>query len=280
MKPLFYLLLPLLSFTAAAQNLNLGDSLRPVYKNINNPYFVKSPKVTTWAEGSDLLMIGDRSSDQLFLALSDTTLIGVLNRTEPTSFLFDTDGTSVLSQKTDIFLLPMWVVKNRTKISVSDTTILSVLNETYQVVLQADDLHPHEETIRKLKQFETDTTLANRHIALLFDNYQTIITETAIKGQSPPGDICVQLMNTLAYECYELFGRIPVIVYIYGGEALHSAGLIDEATAHFKKALKFYPDSIPLQVYNYRFEKNKNKQRALLARLKKEHPTHWMVKDL
>ena len=122
--------------------------------------------------------------------------------------------------------------------------------------------------------------MANRHIALLFDNYQTIINETSAKGQKAPADICIPLMKSLSTECLSLYNRIPVIVCIYMGEALQSGGMKDEAREQFKMSLEFYPNSIPLLVYNYRLEEDPSKQKEMLKELKAKYPEHWMVKDL
>jgi phytoene/squalene synthetase len=61
-------------------------------------------------------------------------------------------------------------------------------------------------------------------------------------------------MKSLARECLELYKKIPVLVCVYMGEALQSANMIKDAREHFKMGLKFYPNSIPLQVYNYQLE--------------------------
>jgi|SRR5665647_230912 len=145
----------------------------------------------------------------------------------------------------------------------------------YEKTLQANDLELDEKTMKEYQQYQTDTTLANRHIALLFDNYQTIITETAAKGEKAPADICVPLMKSLSGECLSLYNSIPAIVCIYMGEALQSAGMIDKAREHFKMSLQFYPKSIPLLVYNYRLEQDPTRKKEQLAELKKKYPKHW-----
>jgi hypothetical protein len=116
--------------------------------------------------------------------------------------------------------------------------------------------------------------------ALLFDTYQNLITETAAKGKPAPSNICIPLMKSLAGECLELYKKIPVLVCVYMGEALQSANMIEDAREHFKMALKFYPISIPLQVYNYRLETDLVEKKKQLSNLKTKYSKHWMVKDL
>ena len=231
-----------------------------------------------------MLLIGDKPNpndcDFVFIALHDTTLIGIFTTKKPNFFMFDTEGNSILSNTSELFYLPLWVVKNKTKIVSADKTILTVLNKMYEQLMQANDGQLDEKTIKKYQQFKTNATLANRHIALLFDTYQTIITETAAKGEKPPSDICVPLMKSLAGECVSLYNNIPAIVCIYMGEALQSAGMTDEARKHFKMSLQFYPNSIPLLVYNYRLEQDPTKKKEELTELKRKYSKHWMIKDL
>ena len=129
-------------------------------------------------------------------------------------------------------------------------------------------MHLRKVIIRKYHPFRSDRTLVNRHIALLFDTYQTITTETAAKGQKLPTNICVPFMKSLAGECIMLYNQIPAVVCVYMGEALQSAGMLDEARNHFKMALPFYPNSILLQLHTYRLEQDTDKQKQLLAPLK------------
>lgn len=266
------------------QILKQGDNLKTEFKKIAKPYYFAAPRFTGWTEGTNMILIGDKPNPNecnfVFIALHDTTLIGIFTTEAPNVFMFDTEGNSILSNTSELFYLPVWTVKNKTKIVASDKTILTVLDKMYEQTMQANDGQLDEKTVRKYQKFQTDTTLANRHIALLFDTYQTIITETASKGEKAPADICVPLMKSLAGECVSLYNSIPAIVCIYMGEALQSAGMTDEAIKHFKMSLKFYPNSIPLLVYNYRLEQDTTKKEEQLADLKKKYFKHWMVKDL
>ena len=194
--------------------------------------------------------------------------------------MFDTEGNSILGKSSEYFLLPLWTVKNNTKVASSDRAILSLLDKMYEKTFQANDFELDAATIKEYKQYQSNRALANRHIALLFDNYQTIITQTAAKGEHVPSDICIPLMKSLSGECLSLYKSIPAIVCVYMGEALQSSSMKDKARDHFKMSLQFYPNSIPLLVYNYRLEQDKTKQKQQLAELKKYHGKHWMVKDL
>lgn len=283
MRYIFYFLI-LATLSAGAQNLKQGGSLKAEFEKINNPYFFKAPEFSGWVESRNLILIVDKPNtndcDFVFLAEQDTTLVGVFTTKEPKRFLLDMEGNSTLSVTSNYFLLPMWTVKRNTKVISSDTTILLLLDKICEKTLQANQLELDEKTIKEYGEYKSNTTLANRHIALLFDNYQTIINETSARGEKAPAEICIPLMKSLSAECLSLYNRIPVIVCIYMGEALQSAGMIDEAREHFKLSLQFYPNSIPLLVNDYRLEKDPIKQKEKLAELKAKYPEHWMVKDL
>ena len=272
------------TYTCFGQMVKQGDNLKTEFNKIAKPYYFDAPRFTDWTEGANIFLIGNKPNpndcDFVYIALHDTTLIGVFKTKAPNIFMFDTEGNSILSNTSELFYLPLWTVKNKTKIIATDKTILDVLDQMYEQIMQANDGKLDEKTIKKYHQFQTDTTLSNRHIALLFDNYQTIITETAAKGENAPADICVPLMKSLASECVSLYNYIPVIVCIYMGEALESAGMAEEARKHFKMSLQFYPNSIPLMVYNYKLEQDPKKKNEQLTELKKKYSQHWMVKDL
>ena len=284
MKCLITTLAIFATFICNGQILKQGDNLNAEFKKIAKPYYFAAPGFTDWTEGANMFLIGDKPNpndcDFVFIALHDTTLIGIFTTKAPNVFMFDTEGNSILSDTSEFFYLPLWTVKNKTKIVATDRTILSVLDKMYEQIMQANDGQLDQKTAKKYQQFRTDTALANRHIALLFDTYQTIITVTSAKGEKAPADICVPLMKSLAGECVSLYNNIPAIICIYMGEALQSAGMTDEAQKHFKMSLQFYPNSIPLLVYNYRLEQDPTKKKEELAYLKKKYSEHWMVKNL
>ncbi|WP_222166656.1 tetratricopeptide repeat protein [Edaphocola aurantiacus] len=265
------------------QSIKIGDNLQQEFDKIDTPYFFDAPSFTDWAEGSGMMMIASKPNpnecEYVFLALKDTTLIGAYIDRQ-LKILLDTEGNSVLSVASDFMIIPEWAVKRHAKIDATDKTIYTIFDNMYAQALQADSGDVSEETLLAYAKFASDTTLANRHIALLYENYRTIMSGTALKDVQPPPEICIPIINKLADECRALYGSVPAIVNIYQGEALESAGEIDKARAHFKQSLKTYPGSIPILVYNYELEQDAQKKKAVLKQLKKKYPAHWMVKGL
>ena len=283
MKYVFLTGLILLASRLQSQTLKEGDNIKDEFKKITNPFYFRGPLLTEWAEGLNMILIGAKSNpkqcDYLFIATSDTTLVGVFKQTEG-GFMFDEEGNSILGKQSQYFLLPLWIIKNKTRVSSSDIKIITLLDKLYEKTLQSDDFTLDEETAREYNQYRTDTSLANRHIAFLFDTYQSIITDYLEKHEKPPVEFRLHLINTLAAECVSLYKKTPVVVCIYIGETLLDAGMEDKAREHFKMSLQFYPNSIPLLVYDYRLEQDSNKKKQKLNELKKKYPKHWMVKDL
>jgi hypothetical protein len=158
MKYLISVLTILTSFICNAQTIKQGDNLRTEFKKITKPYYYTGANFTDWIEGANMLLIGDKPNpndcDFVFIALHDTTLIGVFTTKAPNVFMFDTEGNSILNNTSEVFTLPEWTVKTKTKISSTDKTVYNVLDKLYDETMQADDGQPDEKTIRNYQQFK------------------------------------------------------------------------------------------------------------------------------
>lgn len=284
MKLRLLLIFLTVSVCSNAQTFQEGTNLQAEYSKVSKPYFFEAPCYTSWIEGANLLLIGDRPDqndcDFVFLALHDTTLIGVYKTQEPHYFIFDTEGNSILGKPTAYFQLPLWTVMKNIHIDSSDMKVLKVLDKFYEMTLQDNYLDLNAATLKEFNKYQTNTSLANRHIVLLFYNYLSFIGQAAEGEEQPPPDICLQLIKSLSDACFSLYKKIPVIVRVYRVEALINAGMIDEAREYIKNSLCFYPGSIPLLVYNYKLEADKDMKKRQLVLLKKKYGSHWMVKDL
>ena len=284
MKFIFISLILLASIICKAQEIKIGDNLHTEFNKIKTRFYFDAPQFSNWTEASNMIMIGSKPRPMdcniIFLALKDSTLIGVFGTKEPNTFLFDINGNSILELKSEFFILPAWVIKNKKNINSNDKKIFSLFDKFYLKTMQADDLELDKKTIEEYQNYQTDIKLSNRHLALLFDSYQTIITETSAKGRKAPANVCIPLIESLKKECLNLYDSIPTIVCIYLGEAYQNAGKIMEAREIFNKSLLSYPNAIPLLVYNCQFELNPIKKKEKLDTLKKKYPKHWMVKDL
>lgn len=231
-----------------------------------------------------MYLVGDKpdptQSEFLFLALRDSTIIGGFKPGDTPVYLLDNEGNGKIAFKSEYFILPAWVVKRYAKKDTGNKEMLHLLNSMYETTLQADNGKPDAATLAAYKRFRTDNTLPNRHIACLLDNYQNVISQCNEDKKRAPADVCIPLVKQLAKECVDLWGVMPPIVCVFMGEALLSANMTEAARKHFAMSLKEYPESVPIQVYSYRLERNERQKKALLKQLKKEHPKHLMVLSL
>lgn len=166
-------------------------------------------------------------------------------------------------------------LKQEAKIDGNDKAVYNLLDEFYNKNLQADNDEMTSDTVEKIQRLATDPNTKNLHILMLFLMYQQHISQTAMVGKEPNSEFQIETMKLLEDETKNVYGKIPVIVYIYKYEALDSGKQEDLARATVAQGLKEYPDSIPLKVYSYL----KSKDEKIKNDLVKNHPNHWMVKQ-
>ncbi|WP_415325067.1 hypothetical protein [Chryseobacterium sp. MMS23-Vi53] len=166
-------------------------------------------------------------------------------------------------------------LKTEAKIDGNDKEVYNLLDEFYNKSLQADNDEMTSETIEKIQRLASDPNTKNLHILMLFLMYQQHITQTAMVGKPSNPELQIEIMRLLEDETKNVYGKIPVIVYIYKYEALDSGKQEDLARATVAQGLKEYPDSIPLKVYSYLNTKDEKIKNDLI----KNHPNHWMVKQ-
>ncbi len=282
-----YILLLIMIFaitSSFSQEISLGDNLYAELNKIAEPNYFETIISTGWIEDEGSFYIGDKpifgNCNVVFMALKDSTLFGVYVKTPEADFMFDSQGDSILDVSPGYFMYPMWVIKENTKISPDDMKIIEVLNYIYEKTLQLDDFDERVNPYENFVKYRTDTTLANRHIAYLFENSLIVSTEISQNDSPELRKISLDLNRSMASECLSLFGAIPVIVYIYLGEDLIGYDMIDEAIENFEVALQLYPDCIPCKVYSCVLEKDPVKKSEKSKELRKKHPNHWLVKEL
>lgn len=166
-------------------------------------------------------------------------------------------------------------IKKESKIDGNDKTIYNLLDEFYDKNLQAENDEMTSETVEKIQRVASDPNTKNLHVLILFLMYQQHISQTAMVGKKPNPEFQIETMRLLENETKEIYGKVPVIIYIYKYEALDSGNKKDEAKAAALQGLKEYPDSVPLKVYSFLNTKDDKIKNDLI----KNHPNHWMVKQ-
>lgn len=173
------------------------------------------------------------------------------------------------NQVKDIFLK----IKQESNIDRNDKAVYDILDEFYTKSLQAENDEMTPETVQRIEKLASNPDTKNLHILLLFLMYQQHLSRTSLAGKTPDTEFQNEAMKLLENETKDIYGKVPVIIYIYKAEALDGAGKKEDAKAVVDQGLKEYPDSVPLKVYSYL----NTKDEVLRNDLIKNHPNHWMV---
>jgi hypothetical protein len=173
------------------------------------------------------------------------------------------------NQVKDIFLK----IKQESNIDRNDKAVYDILDEFYIKSLQAENDEMTPDTVQRIEKLASNPDTKNLHILLLFLMYQQHLSRTSMAGKTPDTEFQNEAMKLLENETKDIYGKVPVIIYIYKAEALDGAGKKEDAKAAVDQGLKEYPDSVPLKVYSYL----NTKDEVLRNDLVKNHPNHWMV---
>jgi hypothetical protein len=166
-------------------------------------------------------------------------------------------------------------LKAQSKIDKNDSSVFSLLENFYDEVLQSDAGELSEKTRQKLIDLDQNDDTRNKYLLTLFIIYQNHISQTAAQEKSTDMQFQLACINSLEHEMMTLYNKVPVIVYLYKVEALHTAGHFDESKKLADKSLKKFPHSIPLKVYKFLFSRDETVKRDLVD----NHSGHWMVQQ-
>mgnify|MGYP000976641242 CR=1 FL=1 len=74
--------------------------------------------------------------------------------------------------------------------------------------------------------------------------------------------------------------QIHPLIVLHIIETAINKGNKDEARQFTEKAVKDFPDFIPLHVYSWQLEQDQNLKEQKYSALKKNYPEHWIVKQI
>ncbi len=171
--------------------------------------------------------------------------------------------------------IALQLVKSKTKVDGKNKRVLLLLENMHNELLEADNGQLSEASLAEYKAFLDGDSLPNSHIFYLFNLYQEEIQDPEVTG-----DFQIGCMKLLSREFVETYNTIPAIVLVYMGEALMAANMGEKAKAHFEMASEFYPDSVPIKVYNYVLADEGGAKEKKKKALYKKYPNHWMVKEM
>jgi hypothetical protein len=277
----------LTSLWCRSQTPKIGDNLYAQLQKWKTVKEIDNPPMSPWKEANQLLLLWTNesflSNNYYFISTIDKQLLATMYTQKDSSYyLLDMNNDSILDTKAEYFYMPYQLIKRKSNISSQDTTVLKMFNHFFSATLQSDDnLNLDSAVVNQLKNYFSDTTLANRHLVYLFTTYQTLITDATENHTRIPTELCIPIIKSLADECDAIFKIIPPLVRIYTVESLlNDKSLTDQARQEAKLSLSVYPDCIPLQVYDNNLEPDDKMKKQKLIALKKNHPNHWMVQPL
>lgn len=179
------------------------------------------------------------------------------------------------SQTNDNYRNMIKELKANSTIDKNDLSVLNLMDDFYQEVLQSDKGELSQKTSIRMKKMLSDKTIKNNHLLKIFMIYQNYINYATNAGKQPNSKFQVDIIKDLENEINSIFGYTPIIIQIYKAEALNSDGQKKEASLTISDALLKFPNSIPLKVYSYLDNKNEFVKKDLIE----NHSNHWMVKQ-
>jgi hypothetical protein len=277
------LILALILFPViATAQLQKGDNIYYSFLKIKKTREALMPPVGNWTDESKIMAVADSEAMNpsiVYFRTAGNKLFAAHNYAAGTVAI-DLDGDSVIDIETSMLWLPAWALK-KSPTNAKDTTARYILNSIYQSTMQADQNDYADSAIANLmNKYRMKESLPDRNIIYLFDSYRRITLDASKQNQKPPAELCLFIADELSKACLNAFGKVPVIAVVYKGEALLNSSLYSSAREHFKTWLTYYPNSIPLQVYDCKMEPDKAEKAKKKSTLLKAHPNHWMMKEL
>lgn len=265
------------SFVFGADLLEEGDNLTEYLQKNPVKYQMELKPISSWPEGKTMAYAYDTKGDgtsPIIIVVDGTYPIGVMQGSSPNAYyLFDFDGDGNLDLKTEISVLPYWVVAKTSTKKTKKDNISKVLDVAYQGY-QSDEgpMLSTLMTIQTIEGFKSDTNLENRDLIYLlyfYTNYNQKLPTQSLSA-----------INLLGDELKSRFKKTHPLILLYKLETYINMDQDDNAREIVKELRNLDPTFIPGMVYEYQLETDKEKAKELLADLKKNYGNHWIVKKL
>ncbi len=263
------------------EQLSLGQNLRD-YLRIHPPiYMTAGQKIIDMAEGQiDFYKyrLTTTDSDIKILMVNKTYPVGVLERVDgKDKILLDMSGDGVLDTDFSILWVPFWVVGNSTpeKLKTKHNNVYKYFENLYQA-FQSDENPVTSGVLKRhldeLVSLMADNNLENRDLVYgLFCYYRL--------GPRLPRQ-CLAVLHYLTVNYYERFDALHPLLQLHTIETLINGGDLEGARKDVEDLVRMYPTFVPGLVYQWQLEKDPIVKERYYSRLKKEHPKHWIVRQI
>ncbi len=218
----------------------------------------------------------------VFLLSAGGAVFGVMqDKNGEREFLYDLDNNGTLDAKSSVPLLTVDILTNSkyTRKS-SKNNVDACLNEFYKIFNGTENPYKSGKLrtqIRKMLTLAVNKNTKNRDIIYGIFMYYLLLQ------QHPYVDITnLVVIDKLYRERFSLKdtedGHPLTTLHII--ENLINRGDKKNAIYETERAVKNNPNFVPFQVYSWQLETNQAEKQKKYKKLKKEHPNHWIVKQI
>jgi len=262
-----------------SQRLEKGDSLLEYLKDHSNLHIHGTFRVSPWKEGAVGIYTDspDSAKDRvkIVLSLGRYPLAVIRDDVEEPYFLIDTNGDGVLNARRKELFIPFWVVFENTSNKTDDEQIVLTMELIYRTYQSDQGPRNHEDMKRAfgvINSYALDEEKENR------DLFYMLMFHLLNSRKEP--ETCLLSMTVLRNQCQERLGKVHLLTFLFLAENLIELERPYEALQYVERLLEQDPDFVPALVYRYQLEQDSAKAAEMLARLKREHGDHWVVKQL
>jgi hypothetical protein len=265
----------------AQENLSLGQDRNIYLQQYPPKYKTVGPTIINFPEGTiDFYKYKTETADEdiKILVILDKYPVGVLqsNRGE-SQFYYDLSGDGILDSEVATMEVPFWVVASNTDdtLKTENNNIKPYLDTFYQLFQNDENPYTSGKYIKnsnKLLDESTSLSLENR------DLFYSLFCYYRWGNKYPAGAIAA--IDYLASQYVDRFNADHPLFRLHFLESLINLGQEQQAMPFLESLLLMDPSFVPAQVYRWQLEKDPQQKKKCYEELKKQHPKHWIVRQI
>jgi hypothetical protein len=213
-------------------------------------------------------------TDTKFL-VQGSTVFGVMQcENNTTSLLYDITGDGTIDVIHNSLFIPFWVLSESqyTNISTSNN-----LMEFFDIGLKMfnDDVSPY---ILGVNNSFFSELISNMGISV--NNRDLFYGMFQYYSFVPYPALALMIIFELETRYERRFGSIHPLIYLHIAESLINMNSNEFAIEYINKILLIHPDFVPAKVYSWQLEENPTIKQRKYNELKRNHPNHWIVRQI
>ncbi|MCL2832215.1 MAG: hypothetical protein FWD78_03505 [Treponema sp.] len=213
-------------------------------------------------------------TDTKFL-VQGSTVFGVMqSENGTTNILYDITGDGILDIGFNLLFMPFWVLSGSdyTKIS-SANNLLPYLDNGLEMFNSDDNPYQNGIIQNYVMNYSNNTGLAveNRDLFYGMLEYYSL---------SKYPNLALMLITELGIRYNSRFGSVHPLFLLHTAESMINLGYGDYARPVIESILSANPDFVPALVYSWQLETDPAVKKIKYDDLKKNHPNHWIVRQI